>query len=97
MKDVPDRLIELANIFKDRNKSYKDNYRTTGSVIKSMFPDGVFLRTEEEFNRFYLYVMLIHKMTRAFKTFPSKSHDDSLDDLAVYSQLLRDYDDSLNS
>lgn len=97
MKDVADRLTELANIFKDRNKLYKDNYRTTGAVIKSMFPDGVFLRTEEEFNRFYLFVMLIHKMTRAFKAFPYKSHDDSLDDLAVYSQLLRDYDDSLDT
>lgn len=97
MTDVSERLKNLSEIFKERDKVYKDNYKNVGNVFSSMFPDGVFLRTKEEFNRFYLFMMVVHKLTRASKTFPLKLHADSLDDLSIYAQLLRHYDDSTNS
>lgn len=97
MTDVAERLKNLSNLFKERDKVYKSNYKNIGCVLRSIFPDGAYLRTEEEFNRFFLFMMLVFKLTRASKTFPYKLHGDSLDDLAVYAQMIRDYDDSTNS
>lgn len=94
MKTVSERLTKLGNLYKERNKLYKDNYKRFGDVLIAMFPDGIHLTTAEEMNRFALFLQLVHKLTRYARSI--KPHADSLDDLTVYAQMLREYDDDTN-
>jgi hypothetical protein len=95
VKSVPKRLADLGALYKQRNRLYGDNYKHTGKVLKGMFPNGVTLTTEDEFNRFALFIQLVHKSTRIAQSLPGKSHEDSLDDMAVYAQMLRHWEDEL--
>ena len=93
IKAVPDRLKELGNIYSDRNKVYGDNYKHFGKAMKGIFPRGVTLNTEEEFNRFCIFVQVVSKATRYGQSFERGGHKDSLDDTAVYSQMLAEVDE----
>ena len=88
---VPDHLVAAANLYRERNMVYKDNYKRVGAVYLAMFPDGATLKTERDFNRFTLFMMLVHKLNRYAFSF-DKPHGDSLDDLAVYSMMLKEVD-----
>lgn len=93
MKTVPERLAALGDIYKERNLIYKDNYKHYGKVLLAIFPNGINLQTEEEFNRFALLLHIIDKMTRYANSFHQGGHQDSLDDVSIYAQMLREYDD----
>lgn len=93
MKAVPEMLREAAATYEERNKLYGDNYKTFGVVMASMFPLGVSLGSVDEFNRFGLLVQVVAKLTRYAHNFERGGHDDSLLDLAVYSQMLRELDE----
>jgi hypothetical protein len=95
VKSVPDRLSDLGDLYAQRNKLYGDNYKNTGKVLKGMFPNGITLNTEAQFNRFALFIQIIHKSTRIAQSLPRDSHEDSLDDLAVYAQMLRHWEDEI--
>lgn len=92
MTTVPQRLNELAKIYADRQAIYGDNYMHIGEIMMGMFPDGLDLRTAEGFNRLHLFFHLVGKLSRYARQMPGKGHDDSLDDMAVYSMLLRQFD-----
>lgn len=91
-KSVPQALRDLGELYEERNKLYKNNYLNFGKMIKGMIPDGVELKTEEDFNRFALFMQLVHKCSRYAHNLTNGGHDDSLDDLSVYSQMLREFD-----
>lgn len=91
-KSVPQALSDLGALYEERNKVYKDNYMHFGKTLLGMFPAGITLETEEEFNRFALFVQSLHKMSRYAKTIKTGGHPDSLDDATVYSQMLQEYD-----
>jgi hypothetical protein len=57
-----------------------------------MFPEGLTLKTEEEFNRFAIFLQIIHKNSRYANSMLSGGHADSLDDITVYAQMLREFD-----
>ena len=95
MKTVPQRLSELGEMYKERNKKYGSNYLEFGAIMKAMFPMGLRLETEEEFNRFTIFVQAFAKFTRYAKTIKSGGHADSLDDISVYCQMMREYDDAM--
>lgn len=92
-KSVPDRLKELGLLYLDRNAVYKDNYKHFGKIMMGLFPKGLSLTTEEEFNRFCIFVQMQSKLTRYAQQFLEGGHEDSLDDATVYTQLLAEYDD----
>lgn len=87
-RTVPDRLKELGTIYEERNALYGDNYKHTGKVLKGMFPNGINLMTEKDFNEFALFIQIVHKTTRIAQSISTNPHADSLDDLSVYSQML---------
>lgn len=58
-----------------------------------MFPRGLSLNTAEDFNRFALFVQLMHKLTRYAQALKTGGHRDSLDDLSVYAQMLAAVDE----
>lgn len=86
-------LKDLGKLYAERNKLYSDNYKHFGDILVGMFPDGISLQTAEEFNRFALFLQIIHKQTRYARSLLTGGHGDSLDDTAVYAQMLREYDD----
>lgn len=92
MPTVPQMLRDLAHIYEERNPVYGDNYKHGGHILKGMFPDGLYLTTPEEFNRFHLLVMMMSKLSRYAATLNKGGHVDSLNDIAVYAMLARECD-----
>lgn len=85
-------LTQLASLFEERNKKYKDNYKRFGHILIQMFPEGLALKTPEEFNRFALFLQVLHKQTRYAHSILEGGHPDSLDDTAVYAMLTQEFD-----
>lgn len=86
-------LKQKADLFDQRGKVYGRNYLNFGHAMKGIFPDGITLKTADDFIRFGLFVQMIAKATRYGNQFKD-GHPDSLDDNTVYSQMLRAYDTS---
>ncbi len=91
-KTVPEMLAELAELYKQRNVLYDNNYKMFGYAMIAMFPEGVTLKSVDDFNRFGIFVQIISKATRYGQQFNNGGHADSLDDVAVYSQMLQELD-----
>jgi hypothetical protein len=89
---VPERLAALGELFADRDKVYGNSWKHNGAVIAAFFPDGLLLRSPEDFGRFSMALMLINKLQRYARNFSAGGHADSLDDLAVYAQMLQQLD-----
>lgn len=92
MKTVPEALTDLGALYKERNKLYGNNYKNIGKAFTAMFPKGVKLNTESDFNRFAIFVQVMAKITRYGEMFAREGHADSLDDITVYSQMLQELD-----
>lgn len=92
MKTVPDMLRESAQTYEERNKVYGDNYKRFGPIMALLFPHGPNLVTEDDHNRFGVFVQCVSKITRYAENFGKGGHDDSLLDLAVYANMLRELD-----
>ena len=92
---TPDKILEeAAMLFKNRNKEYGDSYKSFGSVVLALFPNGVTLKTAKDFSRWGVLNMMLSKIHRYSYNF-KKGHFDSLKDLSVYAAMLLDlYGDS---
>jgi hypothetical protein len=95
-KNVPARLAELGRLFEERDKAYGDSWRRNGILIAAFFPEGITLRTAADFGRFNTLLMIINKLQRYARNFGTGGHADSLDDLAVYAQMLQQLDHDHN-
>ena len=93
MKNTLDFLKEATETYKERNKVYKDNYYKFGKVMKELFPNGVTLKTEGDFNRWGTMNMIVAKITRYANAFESGGHQDSIHDLGVYSFMQEELDE----
>lgn len=87
-----DSLRAAADIYEERNKLYGDNYKQFGEWVAKLFPLGVGLLSEEDFNRFGVLTQILSKLGRYCQNFEQGGHDDSLDDLAVYAMMLKELD-----
>lgn len=89
---VPEALARLSELYKQRNELYGDNYKNFGKLIMVFFPDGIKLLSESDHCRFALLIHLCTKISRYAEMFTRGGHADSLDDITVYSQMLRELD-----
>jgi len=89
---VPARLAALGAIYAARNRVYGDDYRYHGEVMVALFPNGVTLKTVDDFNRYALLKHAVSKIGRYAPNFQKGGHVDSLDDLSVYAQMLQELD-----
>lgn len=94
---VPEMLREGADTYEERNALYGDNYKTFGTLMCSLFPLGVSCRSVDDFNRLGVLVQIAGKLGRYCEQFEAGGHDDSLLDLAVYSQMLRELDEEIRN
>jgi hypothetical protein len=61
--------------------------------MKGIFPHGLTLDTEEDFNRFSIFIQVVSKATRYGQNLAKKKgHRDSLEDMAVYAIMNAEYD-----
>jgi hypothetical protein len=88
-----ENMEEAIKTFKEREKVYGvRGYEQQGRVIKSLFPTGIKLETEEDHNRFFLLSMIVVKLCRYANNLDKKGHQDSVHDMGVYSFILESFD-----
>ncbi len=90
---VADRLAALGSLNRERGKVYGDDYKHIGDMLMAVFPRGLTLSTPEEFRRFSMFNLMAVKLARYGQNMKRGGHADSLDDVAVYSQMLRETDE----
>lgn len=91
-KTVPELLRDAAEIFEERSALYGANYKRFGIIIRRFFPDGLKVDNADDWGRLALFVLCLMKLSRYAEMFSRGGHDDSLADLAVYSQMLMEVD-----
>jgi hypothetical protein len=96
IKTVPEMLAALARIYEERGKVYGDDYKNHGKVMVALFPNGLTLKSVDDFNRYSCFKELITKTSRYAPNFVKGGHADSLDDISVYSQMLQELDANVN-
>jgi len=84
-RDAGDILLDMGRTFKERNALYKDNAVLVGALMAVMFPNGVTLKTPEDFHMWHLFELKIVKLTRFIKS--GLKHEDSIHDDAIYSAM----------
>jgi hypothetical protein len=77
-------LNTMTETFKERNKTYSENYRKVGAIMAILFPDGIELYGPNDFVRFHFLDWIVGKLTR----YAACEHEDSMFDLAVYAAML---------
>ena len=92
MTVVPAALEKLADLYRQRNKLYGNDYKRCGEAYMALFPNGLTLRTAEDFTRFVIFSLGFGKQIRYANNFTRGGHADSLDDSSVYSQMLQELD-----
>lgn len=85
-KSVPDLLAEAATMYAKKNRTYGYNYRHFGRVMSGMFPDGLTVKGEEDWNRLGILLNLATCLQR-YCHIPG-GHEDSARDLTVYAAML---------
>ncbi len=95
MKTADHFLSNGAEIFKQRNAVYGNNYLNVGSCFVGLFPEGIKLTTTEDFNRFHILMLAVVKLTRYANNWKKGGHLDSSDDAMVYMAMLSSIDESI--
>ena len=90
---VAANINHLAELHRERGALYGNDFMKGGGSLMSIFPDGVELRTPKDFTRYSLLNQMHAKFVRYCERFNEGGHADSLDDLAVYSQMLKYVDE----
>lgn len=87
-------ILEAAvATYTQRRAAYGNNGPKIGEAMSAMFPDGITLRTPKDFERFYLYMMQVVKLSRYVNNFNNGGHADSITDNIVYAALLASADE----
>jgi hypothetical protein len=84
-------LQRATDTYRSRNRVYGNNYKRFGKIMQALYPDGVTLKTEHQWNRFGIIIQLVSKLSR-YVTDPLNGHLDSIHDMGVYSFMLEELD-----
>ena len=88
MDNVSESLANLSKLREDRALKYGDAEFKKGKVMQALLGE-IHLNTEMEFAKYGMLDMIVSKLIRYANNFNEGGHDDSLDDLSVYSQMLK--------
>ena len=86
-------LEQALKTYKERNKVYGDNYFKFGRLMIELFPNGLNLKTEADFNRIGGLTQIIAKISRYCNMFEQGGHKDSMHDLGVYAFIQQELDE----
>lgn len=87
---VSTNLHEAAATFEQRNKLYGDNYKRFGCVMGALFPNGIELISNDDWNRFGVFFHMVGKVTRYAVNLKDGGHKDSAHDMIVYAAMLEE-------
>lgn len=93
--EFADTLERAIATFRERNAVYKDGWIRHGEIMKAFFPDGLELKTAEDFSRFMLFEMCVSKLNRYSANLKKGGHPDSVHDCGIYSLILEMYDNQM--
>jgi hypothetical protein len=85
-------LEEMAETFRKKNTQYGDNWEKVGHMFVTLFPDGMMLRTYEDFVKFHFISWIIGKLSR----WSYDESDDSLHDAGVYISMFQAFSKMVN-
>lgn len=76
---------------------YGDSYLKVGKVMEILFPDGVTLKTKEDFTRFHLLEWLVGKICRYVYFWEDVKYadSDSIFDASVYAAMIASFDQEI--
>ena len=77
--------------FEERASVYGDSYTRHGEVMAALFPDGVHLSTQDDYNRFGILNMQVSKLIRYTQSWNDR-HIDSSHDMGVYCFMQEELD-----
>lgn len=92
MKNAAEFLREGAKTFDERNAIYGNNYLNVGKALEALFPEGLALKTADDWNRIHIFMLGIVKQSRYANNFCKGGHPDSSHDNTVYSAMLESID-----
>lgn len=95
LEDVLKTMDEMRATLLERGATYGDNYNMMGVVMKALYPDGITLKTEDDFIRWHWVDWTVGKLTRWVKT--GMNHEDSIKDAAVYVTFLAAFNREKNN
>lgn len=84
-KTVPEILESMAQTYRDRSKVHGESFRRVGPALSALFPDGITLKTEQDFCQFHLLDWMVGKMCRFSAT--GMNHADSIHDIGAYAAM----------
>jgi hypothetical protein len=90
---VPQYLMEAAELYKSKNALYGNSYRKTGMLLEILFPDGIELKTSDDFNRFSVFTLLLGKIARYSNHWDNTDTEDTMTDLSVYAMMQKELDE----
>ena len=88
MKHPADLLVQASELFTERNSVYGDTWKDIGKTMQSLFPNGITLKTAEDFSRYASVQLCVIKIERYCVNFEKGGHIDSVRDLQVYAAIL---------
>jgi len=94
---VTELLNRMAKLYAERNAVYKDNYLKVGGVMEALFPEGMVLKTAEDYNRWHLLELAIVKLTRYANQYEKGGHADSIEDMIVYLAMVAGLDNEADT
>lgn len=92
MSDAEENLKLALRTFQNRNAVYGASYQEFGPFMAALFPDGLQLKTSEEFGRFGAFTMCavkLHRYAQALRA-GRAGHEDSAHDLICYAAILQE-------
>jgi hypothetical protein len=92
IEEICNSILKAAQTFKERNQAYGSNYLNVGRAMQALFPNGVHLKTENDFKRFHLLELSVVKLSRYCNNFSSGGHLDSIHDQGVYCFMIEGID-----
>lgn len=73
-----------------RGKLYGENCFVFGPVMMALFPGGMPLESEHDYNRLGVLVQIVSKLTRYAEQMKNGGHRDSAHDIIVYAAILEE-------
>lgn len=87
---APEILAAAGEAFAEKNNLYGGNYKHFGQTMVSLFPQGLTLETEADWNRLGVFVHCVTKLSRYAANLQTDGHRDSAHDLMVYAAMLEE-------
>ena len=88
-------LEDCAETYHAKHKVYGPNYLQIGKAMEAIFPEGLIVKTADDFNRLHCFMLSMVKITRYANNYNKGGHEDSVRDLIVYQSMLQYIDEMI--